>query len=202
KVGIHTGEHVGHKVKSAIDAGLSDVKKAFGKSGLMKGMLNKFGEPELLDDLIDHWTHENHTNERLFVVQRLQYLAQTYRVRVTFFSGDVHVCGFSRFVNPSSPEDHRLMYTIISSAIVNVPPPNGVLTMLHKNINTHKLDEQTQEEMVKNMFEDKSMVLVGRRNWSVVWGNPSGGLDMEMRIEWEQAGKKIAGTRMSIPPLA
>ncbi|KAJ3042628.1 hypothetical protein HDV00_006907 [Rhizophlyctis rosea] len=203
KVGINAGENVGEKVKSSIDATLADVKKAFGKSGLMKGMLNKFGEVELLDDLIDHWTHENHLNERAFVVQRLQRLSQTHRVRVTFFSGDVHCCGFTKFSNPASPTDHRLMYCVVSSAIVNVPPPAGVLKMLHNNAKTtHKVDEFTVEDYCKGVFEeDKTLVLVGRRNWTVVWGRPDGGLDVETRVEWEGAGKRFVTGRLPVPPM-
>jgi hypothetical protein len=61
------------------------------------GAVNVFGEPDILDDLLDHWTAADHVNERAMLVRRLQALAAAYSVRVTFLSGDVHVGAFGCF---------------------------------------------------------------------------------------------------------
>src|SRR5436190_1773934 len=46
---------------------------------------------------------------------------------------DVNCCGAGLVHDPSHPSDHKTMYQIISSAIVNVPPPSYVLKLLHNN---------------------------------------------------------------------
>ncbi|CAF1449810.1 unnamed protein product [Rotaria sordida] len=94
-----------------------------------------FGLPELYDDLLDEWTHEAHLEERNRVLSRLQELAEKKRTRITFFSGDVHCCGVGRFRTrdnvPPRINDTKLMYQIISSAIVNRPPPRIVIRAAH-----------------------------------------------------------------------
>jgi hypothetical protein len=45
--------------KGMVGDGFNSVKKAVGKSGLMSGMLNPFGEIDMLDELRDQWTHES-----------------------------------------------------------------------------------------------------------------------------------------------
>ncbi|CAF1180334.1 unnamed protein product [Rotaria sp. Silwood1] len=94
-----------------------------------------FGLPELYDDLLDEWTHEAHLEERSRVLVRLQALAEKKQTRITFFSGDVHCCGVGRFRTrdntPPPVNDSKLMYQIISSAIVNRPPPRIVIRAAH-----------------------------------------------------------------------
>lgn len=45
--------------KGAVGAGFDSVKRAVGKSGLMGGILNPFGDIDVLDELKDQWTHES-----------------------------------------------------------------------------------------------------------------------------------------------
>ncbi|CAF3163824.1 unnamed protein product [Rotaria sp. Silwood2] len=95
-----------------------------------------FGLPEIYDDLVDEWTHELHIDERNRVLSRFQEIAQKKRIRITFFSGDVHCCGVGRFKTRekndlSDINDSKLMYQIISSAIVNRPPPTIVIRVAH-----------------------------------------------------------------------
>jgi hypothetical protein len=66
---------------------LEDVKQA----------ISLFGLPEYYDDLLDEWTHEAHINERNQALERFQEIAEKKKIRITFFSGDVHCCGISRF---------------------------------------------------------------------------------------------------------
>ncbi len=61
-----------------------------------------FGLPELYDDLLDEWTHRAHIEERNRVLVRLQQIAEEKKVRITYFSGDVHCCGISRFQTKGS----------------------------------------------------------------------------------------------------
>ncbi|CAF4743464.1 unnamed protein product, partial [Rotaria sp. Silwood2] len=60
---------------------------------VVKNTNSIFGLPELYDDLLDEWTHEAHINERNCALQRFQEISQKKKVRITFFSGDVHCCG-------------------------------------------------------------------------------------------------------------
>lgn len=66
------------------------------KTGLLSSIM-AFDEPELLDDLLDHWTAGPHLNERNMVVGRLQDIAREKGVRVTFLSGDVHCAAIGQF---------------------------------------------------------------------------------------------------------
>lgn len=81
--------------------------------------------------LLDEWCHEAHIEERNRILGRLQDFAKQRSIRVTFLSGDVHCAAFSMFRSDKhvrhklhlKPEnDHRLMYQVISSAIVNQAP--------------------------------------------------------------------------------
>jgi hypothetical protein len=45
--------------KEVVGSGFQSVKKAVGKQGLLGGVVNVFGEVDLLDDFRDHWTHES-----------------------------------------------------------------------------------------------------------------------------------------------
>ncbi len=55
-----------------------------------------FGHAQLLDDVLDHWDAAPHMKERKAFIKRLQYLARARGVRVSFVSGDVHVCAVGR----------------------------------------------------------------------------------------------------------
>ena len=45
--------------KEAVGSGFKSVKQAVGKSGLMGGILSPFGDIDVLDELLDQWTHES-----------------------------------------------------------------------------------------------------------------------------------------------
>ena len=103
------------------------------------GMVNKFNQSsELLDDLNDHWCANTHKPERNWLVLELQKLALEMHVRITFLSGDVHLaavgCLFThaKKLGRALPaeEDHRYMLNVITSAIVNTPPPAGAAAMV------------------------------------------------------------------------
>src|SRR5277367_1602551 len=113
---------------------------------------------------MDHWTHASHDRERTFVIRSLQDLATQKRVRVTFVSGDVHCCGVGYFYDPSAPQDPKLMFQIITSAMVDVPPSSVVIRMLHSNekywvpplnsTQSTKMQSDTKEEMIELFQKD------------------------------------------------
>ncbi|CAF0963286.1 unnamed protein product [Rotaria sp. Silwood1] len=120
---------------------------------VVKNTNSIFGLPELYDDLLDEWTHEAHINERNRALQRFQDISQRKKVRITFFSGDVHCCGISRFKthgkNDIAPiHDNKLMYQIISSAIVNLPPPRTAIHIAHFVKTKWYPIENTVEELI------------------------------------------------------
>ncbi|CAF0958615.1 unnamed protein product [Adineta ricciae] len=112
-----------------------------------------FGLPELYDDLLDEWTHKAHIDERNRALAQFQELAENKRIRITFFSGDVHCCGISRFRTRNQTglipiHDSKLMYQVISSAIVNIPPSRRALRVAHYvKTKWHPIDN-TDEELI------------------------------------------------------
>lgn len=74
----------------------------------------------------DHWTAKTHKAERNWLILEARKLAVEKRFRVTFLSGDVHLAAVGRVFDKRGypPErDPAYMLNIISSAIVNTPPP-------------------------------------------------------------------------------
>ncbi|CAF1396767.1 unnamed protein product [Adineta steineri] len=112
-----------------------------------------FGLPELYDDLLDEWTHASHIEERNHVLLRFQQIAEEKKVRITYFSGDVHCCGISRFQTRGSQRplpihDSKLMYQIISSAIVNMPPSKMAIRVAHHFKTKWNPIDNTEEEVI------------------------------------------------------
>lgn len=91
-------------------------------------------------------------------------------------SGDVHLAAIGQFYsNPklelAKHKDFRYMPNIISSAIVNTPPPDLMADVLNKRNKVHHLDKDTDEDMIP-MFvhgvEGKprnNKRLLPHRNW-------------------------------------
>jgi len=91
-------------------------------------------------------------------------------------SGDVHLAAIGQFYsNPKlkipRDRDHRYMPNIISSAIVNTPPPDTVADLLNRRNKIHHLDAETDEDMVPKFVHDvngklrNNKRLLNRRNW-------------------------------------
>ncbi|KAF9919806.1 hypothetical protein FBU30_010518 [Linnemannia zychae] len=165
-----------------------------------KSVVNKLnGEPELLDDLNDHWTAKAHKQERNKFITRLQNFANDRKIRVTFISGDVHCAGVGRFTAKISPpeKDPQLMYQIISSAIVNEPPPEGVIRLLHFQDKVHILEGRvkTYEDMYPMFSQDvngqplQMDKLLPRRNYSHGhFNHHTGGLEVTIFAENVRGG--------------
>lgn len=122
--------------------------------GLGGGFFNHFdGSVDLLDDLDDHYTAKTHKVERRQIIEQLQELAAEFSVRVTILGGDVHLAALGRFYgNPDLKrpveEDNTYMANIISSAIVNKPPPQAVANLLARRNKIHHLNNKTDETLL------------------------------------------------------
>ncbi|KAI0329832.1 hypothetical protein GY45DRAFT_827575 [Cubamyces sp. BRFM 1775] len=195
---------------------------ALGRNGSLglSGFVNKFNaDAELLDDLNDHWTAKHHKKERNWLIQEFQKYALDTRSRVSFVSGDVHCAAvgvFRTFVKdkkkPGVPPtlDHRYMVNVVSSAIVNTPPPNGVITMVSTlATKTHRtLHHAETDEIMVPIFEKdtdgsqpKSKYIMGRRNWcSVRWEPTSGDLIYDIRVEIQKGYGQTTGYTIRSPP--
>lgn len=80
-------------------------------------------------------------------------------MRVTILGGDVHLAALGRFYsNPSlnipCESDHRYMANVVSSAIVNKPPPQAVANLLARRNKIHHLDHETDETLLKLFDKD------------------------------------------------
>ncbi|KAA8566871.1 hypothetical protein EYC84_009970 [Monilinia fructicola] len=162
---------------------LKFMNKRFGFGG---SFFNHFdGSVDLLDDLDDHYTAHTHKKERHYLIAQLQSLASQFSVRITILGGDVHLAAVGRFYsNPSLQvpvsQDFRYMANIISSAIVNKPPPQAVANLLAKRNKIHHLDKVTDETLLSFFDRDpgeekksskSNTVTMPSRNWAVLTEN-------------------------------
>ncbi|TVY64340.1 Uncharacterized protein LSUE1_G008661, partial [Lachnellula suecica] len=165
-------------LENILTSKVMDPIVALGRTGVFgKGFSNHFdGGIEILDDLDDHWTARHHKEERLFLIQELQDLAAEKSCRITILGGDVHLGAIGQFYsNPKcgipKDRDHRYMPNVISSAIVNAPPPDTVADLLNKRNKVHHLDADTDENMIPIFTHDtngkprNNKRLLNRRNW-------------------------------------
>lgn len=144
-VRVRLAESILHQMKNS--------SRKFRESDVVKRTNSVFGLPELYDDLLDEWTHANHLDERNLLLRSFQKISQEKRLRLTFFSGDVHCSALSRFrssewKNVALEEDHRLMYQVISSAIVNMPPTPFAIRLAHRFPTKWNPVERTEEEIL------------------------------------------------------
>jgi hypothetical protein len=153
------------------------------------GFINHFdGSVDLLDDLDDHYTARTHKRERHDLVVRLQEMSSQFSVRITILGGDVHLAAVGRFYSNPKLEipvvnDHRYMANIVSSAIVNKPPPAAVANLLARRNKLHHLDENTDETLLKFFDKDPgkaqktashNKVTMPSRNWAMITENSAG----------------------------
>ncbi|KAJ7582843.1 hypothetical protein C8J56DRAFT_1005754 [Mycena floridula] len=194
---------------------------ALGKTGSLGlgGFVNKFNaEAELLDDLNDHWTSRSHKKERNWFVEQLQQFAKAKRKRISFLSGDVHcaaVGNFKTLKTKQRPEippavDHRYMINVVTSAIVNTPPPNGVISLVSTlATRTHKTlhDQDTDETMISLFVKEpngasrKQKCIMGRRNYCITKVDElTGELCWDIRVEKEKGLGETVGYAVRTPP--
>lgn len=103
---------------------------------------------------------------------------------MSFLSGAVNVCGAGLVHDPSQPSDHKTMYQLITSPVVNTPPPSYVLKMLQGSTkplyvpaNGHRSSGQptdTKEDMMEIFQTDvngqprEHRKLMARRNYVAI----------------------------------
>lgn len=146
----------------------------------------------MLDDLDDHYTARTHKKERLYIVQQLQALSADFSVRISILGGDVHLAAVGRFYSNLKlavpiDNDHRYMSNIVSSAIVNKPPPQAVANLLARRNRLHHLNEDTDETLMKMFDKDPGVVsksaksnhvTMPSRNWAMITENRANGADL------------------------
>lgn len=174
-------------LENILTSRIMDPIKALSRAGAFGNLLNDFdGGVEILDDLDDHWTAKNHKAERRFLIQDLQDLAASKSARITILSGDVHLAAIGQFFSSGGAEgfgktgevpkdkDHRYMPNVISSAIVNTPPPDMLADVLARRDKIHHLDADTNENMIPLFGVDvdgkkrNNKVMLPRRNWASI----------------------------------
>eukprot|EP00835_Amoeboradix_gromovi_P002873 NODE_172_length_15988_cov_0.603940.p13 type:complete len:103 gc:universal NODE_172_length_15988_cov_0.603940:6828-7136(+) len=83
------------------------------------------------------------------------------------------------------------MTQIITSAIVNEPPPDAVINVLHVNEKTHHLNTRTKEEMFELFTTDvngkklNNKKLMRRRNYATSELQDNGDILVEINVEQE-----------------
>ncbi|TFY69275.1 hypothetical protein EVG20_g3222 [Dentipellis fragilis] len=150
-------------------------------------------------------------SERNWFIEQLQLFAQHRRLRVTFLSGDVHCCSVGVLKTLTTKKardvpasvDHRYMINIVTSAIVNTPPPGGVLKMVSTlATKTHRTMHyaETDETMMPIFDKEpdggaaKSKYIMGRRNWcSIALDLSSGDMIFDIRVEKQKGYGETAG---------
>lgn len=167
-------------LENILTSKVMDPIKAIGRTGMLGGFVNKFdGGVEILDDLDDHWTAKHHKAERNWFIQELQELAAEKSVRITILGGDVHLGAVGQFYTAKKfgvqkDRDHRYMPNVISSAIVNTPPPNSMADILNRRNKVHHLDHETDEDLIPMFDTDvdgrsrNNKHLLPRRNYCTI----------------------------------
>ncbi|KAI9470847.1 MAG: hypothetical protein EXX96DRAFT_531384 [Benjaminiella poitrasii] len=201
-------------MESAASFNLATLAGKTGTLGdIISGQLNEWnGDPELLDDMNDHWTAANHEIERRGFIKRLQTFARDKSVRVSFLGGDVHCCAtgrlYSKDMKDKEEGDPFLMVQIVSSAIVNVPPPQVLLTVLNQNASYVTFDGNIEEKMY-NLFKfspngnsRKNKKLMGMRNYCAgYYDEKKGNMNFWIQAETEVGVKGTKGYLVEVPKL-
>ncbi|KAK5113125.1 hypothetical protein LTR62_003704 [Meristemomyces frigidus] len=189
-------------LENILTSRMMDPIKALGRTGVLGGFVNKFdGGVEILDDLDDHWTAKHHKSERNWFISELQEIAREFEVRITILGGDVHLGAVGQFYSGKQAglrkdRDWRYMPNIISSAIVNTPPPGMMADVLNKRNRVHKLEKEgwTEESMIP-LFEcdvdgskRNNRCLLPRRNFCVIREFVPGHTPPESRADGGEGG--------------
>ncbi|KIY98521.1 hypothetical protein MNEG_9441 [Monoraphidium neglectum] len=100
-------------------------------------------------------------------------LAKIKTLRVSLISGDVHLATTGRLYSYPKRDDlardFRFMPQIVSSAIANPPPPDGLVGVLHLLGRAGFTNKYTRNKMCKLFDAEGKHRLLNRRNWCEVW---------------------------------
>ncbi|KAI0967727.1 hypothetical protein F4678DRAFT_241459 [Xylaria arbuscula] len=187
---------------SPVIAPIKFMNRRFGFGG---GVFNHFdGSVDLLDDLDDHYTARTHKKERNALVERLQGLCAEFSVRLTILGGDVHLAALGRFYsNPNLhipvEEDHRYIVNVVSSAIVNKPPPAAIANLLASRNKIHHLNADTDETLMdlfdkdpgtSNRTRGSNHVTMPSRNYAILTENSPNNRDVVIDGQGGQEGQE------------
>lgn len=104
---------------------------------------------------------------------------------MTILGGDVHLAALGRFysnpaLNIPCENDHRYMANVVSSAIVNKPPPQAIANLLARRNKIHHLNPETDETLLKlfnkdpgdsNKTANHNQVTMPSRNFAILTEN-------------------------------
>ncbi|AEO65883.1 uncharacterized protein THITE_152620 [Thermothielavioides terrestris NRRL 8126] len=139
---------------------MGPIKLLNRRMGIGGSFFNSFdGSVDLLDDLDDHYTARTHKKERNWLVEKLQGICAQFSIRITILSGDVHLAALGRFyanprLNIPVEQDYRYIVNVVSSAIVNKPPPAAVANLLARRNKIHHLNDETDETLLRLFDKD------------------------------------------------
>lgn len=101
-------------------------------AGLGDNIYNHFGQPDLLDDVTDHWSSAAHEKEKAELLTAVVEAAKARQFRVTVVAGDVHLCAVTYLKSRGAAgkvqaTDPGFVPHIVTSAIGNKPPGDFVV---------------------------------------------------------------------------
>lgn len=142
-------------------------------------------------------------------------MALEKHLRISWISGDVHAAGvgyFSGYHHHEPRMDPKFSLAVITSAIVNAPPPPAVINMLNKLAKkTHRsLWKHGTKEGAVPVFEldlndqkQNDRYIMGARNWCAVKRDAgTGDLEFELRIEKSKGSGQTKSYPVKAPPPA
>lgn len=148
---------------------------------------------ELEDDLVDHWRSEKHNPERLTFFSDLLEFAKNNNTRVTLISGDVHIGAVGCLVDKRRVNDSNtaVINSLITSAVVNLPPPPIALNLLEFNA-LHKEDVNGDLEAGLVRFPpDYAQTYIPNRNFLMLLGLENHGVKAKWISEGESHDKNF-----------
>jgi PhoD related phosphatase len=153
---------------------MSSVPVVHPKLSLAEELLEVFGNESVvdssIDDLRDHWSHDDHEGERKRLIETLTKVADSKRLRVSVVSGDVHVaaCGGTYRRDLPNINNWAQILQFTSSAVVH-PSLVGVPERLFLHLlnrlasRPQKIDPQYEVEMM--LFPSHNRYIMPARNW-------------------------------------
>eukprot|EP00892_Ulva_mutabilis_P003438 jgi/Ulvmu1/1466/UM011_0196.1 len=128
------------------------------KTGLGDSIYNHFGQPDLLDDVTDHWSSDAHEKEKAELLAEVVDAAKARQFRLTFVAGDVHLCAVT-YLKSRGPRgaqqatDPGFVPHIVTSAIGNKPPGDFVVKYLESCVKRFHKVNGTLDEVVADFFD-------------------------------------------------
>lgn len=132
---------------------------------------------EIEDDLLDHWRSADHAKERYAFLRQLLDFAYKNNTRVTLLSGDVHIGALGCVVDKrhSKQTNTASINCLISSAIVNVPPPTAAVDLLVLNAGVQeKIDTHIRAGLVRIPPEKQVFYVRGRNFLELIFTESKG----------------------------